>query len=353
MRNAQIRRFLWIAALFFSFCNNCQVANAPFEAWTWLHRRVFDAQELENNKQKNELKSAKYDVDPFGQLIFSWNALRPETGYFSFYVQVRDAKTKKWGKWHQMAQWGAGIQRSYASARDSLTHYVHVRLEMRNNNLADAFAIKIESHEGADLSLMHSFVVSLTDFSRFRSELDDRRLYKLPSVRVRGVPKLSQFELDHPRNDGLCSPTSCTMLTSFLLNRPIDPLEFAHKSFDDGLDKYGSWPFNIAHAYECANGEAHFCVARLNSFASLHNHLKKGIPVVVSVRGSIKGAPKVYHNGHLLIVVGYDTRKKEVICHDPAAPTAHKTLARYALKHFLAAWERSHRLAYMADIKMM
>lgn len=148
-------------------------------------------------------------------------------------------------------------------------------------------------------------------------------------------------------------PTSCTMLTSYVLNRVVDPLDFARNSFDAGLDKYGSWPFNVAHAYECAQGEAHFCVARLSSFAGLHNHLKKGIPVVVSVRGAIEGAPRVYHNGHLLLVVGYDNKSKEVICHDPAAATANATVQRYALKHFLAAWERSHRLAYMADVKVV
>lgn len=209
MRYAQI--LLLVSTLFLSTLTACTVDTTQ-DPWTWLHRRVFDAQELEKNKQKDELKSAKYDVDPFCQLVFSWNAFRPATGHFSFYVQVRDAGTKKWGKWHQMAQWGAGVQRSYMTTADALTQYVHVRLEMVGNNRADAFAVKIKAHEGADLSLVHSFVVSLTDFSRFKSELGDRSLYQLSSVYVRGVPKLSQFELDHPRNDGLCSqlPVLCS-----------------------------------------------------------------------------------------------------------------------------------------------
>ena len=147
----------------------------------------------------------------------------------------------------------------------------------------------------------------------------------------------------------MCSTTSCSMLVSFLMNTMVDPLDFAQHSLDSGLNAYGSWPFNVAHAFELCGGKYFFSVARLPSFRELHHHIYRGIPVVVSVRGYLQGAPKVYSNGHLLLVVGWDAKRKQVICHDPAFKKSRKTLKRYDIASFLSAWERSHRLAYIAE----
>ena len=315
--------------------------------WTWLHRKSFTHEQQALNCVKQEIMCAKKNLPLFTQLLFSWNALRPENGYFTFYVQVRNQTTQKWSKWHKMMSWGATIQQSFTSESDQFSSYHHVRLET-NKTLADAFAIKVKSEQDADLSLLKSFTVNLANLNEFSHE-DEKKLHTLPSLYVKDVPSISQFTLKHPRNDGLCSPTSCTMLASYLLCSKIDPLIFAEKSFDTGLDKYGSWPFNMAHAYECGQQKVGFAVARLSSFKNLYEQLKKSIPVAVSVRGYIKGAPRLYHNGHLLVVVGYDGKTKEVICHDPAASDTSLVKKRYSLKNFLNAWERSHRLAYLAQ----
>ena len=106
----------------------------------------------------------------FTQLVFSWNALRPKKGYFTFYAQVRNADTKKWSKWHRMMNWGADIQKSFKTESDKFSSYQHVRLESNTNIMADAFAIKIEAHDGADLSLIKSFAVNLSNFTEFNPE---------------------------------------------------------------------------------------------------------------------------------------------------------------------------------------
>jgi hypothetical protein len=61
------------------------------------------------------------------------------------------------------------------------------------------------------------------------------------------------------------------------------------------------------------------------------------------------GAPKAYPAGHLLIVIGYDQKNRTVICHDPAEHSHARTLKKYKLNEFLAAWENSQRLAYVAE----
>jgi hypothetical protein len=340
-----LMRILLITISFFSMFMQ---SFAETKQWTWLHRKSFTESEQELNKQKRSLAFAKTDLPEFTQLVFSWNAFRPKKGQFTFYAQVRNASTKKWSKWHRMLTWGAHEQKSFKTQSDGMTSYHHVRLESGNALTADAFAIKMASDDGADLSLIKSFAVNVSNLNEFHHE-PESVMALTRSVYIKGVPRISQFELSHPRNDGLCSPTSCTMLTSYLLSREIDPIDFAEKSHDQGLDKYGSWPFNMAHAFEQSQGKVLFAVTRLNSFKNLYDHLCKGIPVVVSVRGHINGAPRVYHNGHLLVVVGYDSKTKEVICHDPAVPDSKLTKKRYDLKNFMQAWERSHRLAYLAD----
>lgn len=324
-------------------------ASCQDDAWAWIHNREFTQEQRSAHKQKNEIICTSKEVAPFTQLIFSWNAFRPLQGLFTFYVKVRNAQTKGWSGWHKMIDWGNGVQRSYVSKSDGVAQYFHVRLEVASGTKADAFSIKVEGHDNADLSLISSCAVCCADFSLFAHEKQDVLAPLLSSVKISGVPRLSQFEVDHPRNDGLCSPTSCTMLVRYLTKKPLDPLAFADGALDNGLDQFGSWPFNMAHAFMACQGTARFIVARLNSFRGIHQRLEKGIPVVVSVRGTISGAPKSYPSGHLLVVVGYDKDTKQVICHDPAAPCADEVEKQYALSDFLAAWERSKRLSYLAE----
>ena len=81
----------------------------------------------------------------------------------------------------------------------------------------------------------------------------------------------------------------------------------------------------------------------------MYTLLQRGIPVVVSVRGPLQGAPRPYAGGHLLVVVGWDAEKQQVLCHDPAFASDAKTAKGYNIKDFLEAWERSTRLIYLAE----
>lgn len=345
-----MKRTIGFLLLLSVYCIQLYASQAALpQQWAHLFSRTFSDLETESNKDKTQLYFAKEDVPLFSQLIFSWNSFRPRKGFFSFYVSARDAQSGKWGSWHRMADWGAGVQRSYLSNSDQLSHYHFVRLEIHTRGLADAFRVKVVPSEGASLKHVKSMAVSTVNLNEFKSESIDQDMLRLPSVHIKNVPMIAQFALEHPNNDSICSPTSCSMLTGFLLQKPVDPLEFASKAYDQGLGVFGSWPFNMAYAFELCAGSYRFYTARLNSFARIHQRLKSGMPVVVSVRGPLEGAEKPYKNGHLLVLVGYDAKKREVIAHDPAFKTDRETERRYLLKNFLQAWERSRRLAYVAE----
>lgn len=323
-------------------CVIMSLSYAQKEPWTWHYHKLLSH---DGQKKRRQRTFTRLDVPAFTQLLFSWNAFRPHVGHYSFYVQVRNARRKTWGPWHKMVDWGNNIQKSYESRSDGTCRYLYVRLETEDDHKADAFRIKMVA-DRADLSNIKSFTVNASDLTKFSNEA--MSFNSLSSVYVNAVPQKSQLMLPHAQKRMMCSPTSCSMLLEFLTKKEINPLQFAQSSFDYGLKAYGSWPFNTAHAFELADGKVQFYTGRLHSFADLHKKLRDGIPVVVSVRGSITGAPKAYNNGHLLLVVGFDAHKKQVICHDPAATSNELTLKEYPILSFVRAWERSRRLSYIA-----
>jgi len=194
---------------------------------------------------------------------------------------------------------------------------------------------------------VHRLSVALSDFNLFRAE---NIVDQLSSVYIAGLPLIAQFLLDHPDAHRMCSPTSCTMLIESLTHQQKDPINCALNCFDNGLGAYGSWPYNTAHAFEMCEGKIHFCVQRMNNFPDLHQQLMKGVPVIVSVRGTLPGALKAFPHGHLIVVAGWDNETREVLCHDPAAEKHEDVFKRYPLEDFLRAWERSNRLAYVAEV---
>ena len=167
---------------------------------------------------------------------------------------------------------------------------------------------------------------------------------------VSDIPHIAQFTCEHEDKGRICSPVSCCMVVQYITGKWHDPLAFAMGAYDNGLQVYGSWPCNMAHAFEQAEGKAYFFVRRMNSFADVHNQLKQGLPVVVSVRGDLPGALKPFPHGHLMVIVGWDNETREVLCHDPAAETEDAVFKRYAIEYFLPAWERSHRLSYIVEL---
>jgi len=322
------------------------VADSP---WTSFHSKKFSYDMRLHNTLKKTFIFEKTSIIPFTQLICSWNALRPQQGYFSFFAQVHDATTKKWGDWHHMADWGCGVQKTYARESNGISSYAHVRLEVDAKKNADGFRIKIEAHDGAFLNMLHGLFATTSDYDSFVPESADDIIPHMESVMIENLPKIAQFALDHKDNNRICSPVSCAMVVGYMSDSELDPCAFADGVFDEGLSIYGSWACNVAHAFDVSKARVYFFIKRCNSFGDVHYQLMQGLPVIVSVRGTLPGALKPFPSGHLLVIIGWDKERGEVICHDPAAECHDDVLKRYALDDFLRAWERSYRLSYQVE----
>lgn len=301
------------------------------------------------NRKKNSLIIKEESVNPFTQLIFSWNAYRPSNGQLHFYVRVRDAKTKSWDQWHKMVEWGSDKQKSHFS-RGKHSVYTYARLEMHDGRKGDAFQVKAECKGKVNLGAVKGIIVAASDFTQFEPEIYKQRGKGLASHLIESIYPKSQMMIDHPRANMLCSPTSLSMVVESLTGNDIEPLDFANKVYDQGLGVFGNWGFNMAHAFEHTDEDLLFYTTRLSSFKDLYEILKQDMPVVVSVRGEIKGARKEYNNGHLLVVVGYDAKRSKVLCYDPAFDTHEEVPQAYDLHDFIVAWERSRRLTYKSEV---
>ena len=163
----KVERRGYLVFMLFATITNASSGESNNEPWTWLYVKTFIDQEVQQHADKRELFFSKEEVPAFTQLLFTWNAVRPDQGYFSFFGQVRDAKTKEWGPWHKMMEWGKNIQRSFVQTTNQLSSYYFVRLEVEKQKCADAFRVRITTAEDASLANLKAFCVSLFNFSFF------------------------------------------------------------------------------------------------------------------------------------------------------------------------------------------
>jgi hypothetical protein len=279
-------------------------------------------------------------VDPFDELMVSWNAARPKEGKYLIYVS---AKVDDWSPWLLYGSWGSDGQSSFSQDAPQAKVYQDA-LEIKEGKKASGFQIKIECMGDASLDQVYGIHV-YTNSDR-KKEMEMPRI-DLESVYL-PVEGLSQMAVDHPRHADLCSPTSTTAVVNYLSGKnSVRPVDFARSIWDGGFDIFGNWVFNVAEAAHLLGPNHSAWVERLSGFDAIHKQLKMGMPVVVSVRGPLPGSALPYAKGHLLAVIGFDAHRHKVYCMDPAFPSDKETLVAYEFSDFLEAWNRRGRIAYM------
>lgn len=281
------------------------------------------------------------NMSPFDELMITWNAARPREGKFLFYVSV---KIDQWSPWLLYASWGSDGQSSFSSTTEEAPVTVYQdAVAVINERKATAFQIKIVAEGDADVRKIHGVHV----YTNSDKPKESQKTVFLTPVYLK-VPGLAQISLNHARHKDLCSPTSTTAVIRYLSNDyTIDPLLFAQQAWDSGFDIFGNWVFNVAQASTHLGNGWDCWVERLSEFDDIYNYIKRGTPVIVSVRGPLPGSAGPYAKGHLLAVIGYDALHQKVICMDPAFPTDNETQIAYNLEDFVQAWSRRGNLAYV------
>jgi len=281
-------------------------------------------------------------VEPFDELILSWDASRPEQG--DYLIEV-SALINGWTPWLNYAFWGAHDQYTF-NEKNETTQTFQDAFEILNGQLAAGFRVRISAKDGASLKKVRALHVCLTN--RKKHEVDQHLSKDEDIIVDLEVSGTSQICLPDDRRTRLCSPTSTTAVINYHKEATrLSPLDFANRVVDTAFDIYGNWILNTAQAAHELGSPWNCFVVRFTSFNQVIDQLLAGYPVIVSLRGPLTGSALSYQAGHLLVVKGYKSATKEVFCMDPAFPSNAQTLVSYALSDFVQAWARRGGIAYV------
>jgi hypothetical protein len=150
------------------------------------------------------------------------------------------------------------------------------------------------------------------------------------------VPHRSQKTDDVTLKGRLCSPASLAMICAFY-GEFIDVGTIARAAYDDAHDIYGNWPRNLQAIHHLTHGRLEARFVRLSTFAELRSLLESGTPVVISIQGSIRGAPYSPTAGHLLVVRGM-TAQGDILTVDPAFADSTQANRTYLAEDIAVAW---------------
>ncbi|CUI17053.1 conserved hypothetical protein [Candidatus Protochlamydia naegleriophila] len=281
-------------------------------------------------------------INPFNELIISWNALRPENGRFLVFASL---KIGVWSKWLPYASWGAKEQASFDHEDEHLNCRTFQDLvSCMGEKKATGFRVRVEVQEGAQFEHFIALHACASAIDNLYLETTHNQQDPL----LLDVPPLSQMALTHPRNQSFCSPVSTTATIRFLTKEAsLHPLSFAQKVHDSRFDIYGNWSFSVAQAFIELGQKWHCWVARFASLNQVIDQLKDGIPLVVSVKGPLPGSAQSYNSGHLIVIKGFNPLSQQIICMDPAFQKDSETTICYDLQDFIQAWQRRLFVAYV------
>ncbi len=280
---------------------------------------------------------------PAKECILSWNAQRPAIGFLQFFLRLKN--DAGWSPWHSWAEWGSKAgqpwQKGYKPQRFD-SYALHEDLIIGQG--ITAVEVKVEGQEGASAAQLKQLYLScLEAFEEHPKMSPPNSSIALP------LSGYSQKLIAHARNRHLCSPASLYAVLCYFQPKQKAILSLVAGVHDQENDIYGNWPLNVAEGYSALHGTFNLCVHRLSDFHSLHNQLQIGMPVIVSVKGELQGAPKVYADGHLMVVRGYDAQSNTVLCLDPCAENHENTPIAYPYGDFMHAWAARKHLCYLIE----
>jgi hypothetical protein len=268
------------------------------------------------------------NIPPFDEMIISWNGERRAEN--KIFARV---KLEEWSPWFLYATWG-NISQFSCQKKEGFVEVYQDILQITEGKKVSGFHIKTDQP-----LRLHVYTNS---HAQPTAQNIDRPIFL-------EVPGLSQITLDHPRATSLCSPTSLTALLRYFSKKRVEPLQIAERVWDQGFDIFGNWVFNVAEGWTHLGPNWSAWVERLTGFSDIYRRLTLKTPVIVSVRGPLLGSAEAYEHGHLIVVSGFNPKTQEVHCMDPAFASDDGTHVCYHLEHFMAAWERRGKVAYIFE----
>ncbi len=259
------------------------------------------------------------------EAIASWNADTPPGTWIETLISASDGT--RWTTWYTLGVWASGtstVERHSVSLQGDGDGYAAVdTLVLDKKFVATALRLKVRLFAATGVSATPTLRnVGLT----FSPSAPKKATASAGSFAATlAVPECSQMVYQDGGNVW-CSPTSTSMVLGYWQNDtgPCEPRVRAAVAgvYDWKYDGDGNWPFNTAYAAtaQTQTGPLEGYVVRFSSMADIEPWVAAGVPVVISYawNKNLTGAPIPSSNGHLAVVVGFDSQGNPVV-NDPAA----------------------------------
>jgi len=319
--------------------NSASAGTDPYPAGGYNGRNFYNGGSFKVGEATSPIVPASF---AFTEAIASWNADTPAGTWIETQISARFGS--RWTKWYNLGVWAAdtsAIDRHSVNLQGDSDGFVSVDTLVLTNKkeTADALQLKVRLFSAnTAVPSVRNMSVAFSTTAPAKSTLTPGN----PALWNKGlaVPKCSQMV--YPDGGEVwCSPTSTSMVLGYWgwMPGPCEPRVRATKDgvFDWVYDGHGNWPFNTAFA--AAQGMEGY-VARFTSLAQAEPWIAAGVPVVMSIawkKGDLTGATIPSTNGHLLVLVGFDSNGNPII-NDPAAASDAAVRVTYLRSEFEPLW---------------
>jgi len=312
----------------------------PYTAGTYNGGNYYNGGSFEVGEATSPEISTAFN---YTEAIASWNASTPAGSWVE--IQFRARYGTRWSKWYVLGVW----------ASDDATirrHSVQSQGDSDGSVAADTFvssAKKVATNKFQLKLRLFRADGSAVPTVRNASVAYSTSAPKSASVSA-GNPALWNTLINVPECSQMvypdggevwCSPTSTSMVLAYLDNYvgACEPRVRAavEGAYDWIYDGHGNWPFNTAYA--SAFGYEGY-VARFTSLAKAEEYVAAGVPVIMSIawgKGDLTGADIESTNGHLLVLVGFDSTGNPIV-NDPASPDDASVQKTYMRSEFEPLW---------------
>lgn len=262
----------------------------------------------------------------YTEAIASWNATTPSGSWVE--VQFRAQYGTRWSKWYVLGIWAADdstISRHSVRLQGDTDGFVAVDTFVSSNKkeTTDAFQLKLRlfSADGVVTPTVQNASVAYSTSAPKLASMSAGNPANWNTLI--NVPECSQMVYPGEGGEVWCSPTSTSMVLGswgYMPGACEDRVRDAVTGVYDWIyEGHGNWPFNTAYAAE--HGYEGY-VARFTSLEKAEEFVKAGVPVIMSIawdKGDMTNSNISSTNGHLLVLVGFDTNGNPII-NDPAWP---------------------------------
>jgi len=261
---------------------------------------------------------------PLDELVPSWNADTPTGAWLEVGLRVRVGE--RWTGCYNLGVWAADTttfsRHSVANQTDADASVSTDTLIVQSNSDTLAFQMRLRlfSADGVQTPAVRMASVAFSSPRPITPELKPGN----PRYWNKHILVQECSQMIYPDGGNVwCSPTSLAMVFGYWgwnAGREERVRPSVAGVYDHVYQGHGNWSFNAAYAG--ARGFDAY-VLRVTSLAELEPWIAADVPVVVSFgwrEGQLRGAAIPSSNGHLAVLVGFDSAGNPII-NAPAAPS--------------------------------